>query len=186
MKNPLFLLSLFIFLPLLIQADEVSKDKEEARLVYLAAGHVRKSFPDNCETCTVYTVTAKSNQLTVKLYEKLMNGHISKKFSRISKEEIKIRKPYIVPECLASGHKYLYAGDIYNHKAYYFEGIIVGIPEDPAIYNNSVYVCSIMRNNGKASIFEKPDLGPFELGYNIIRGLEIYNLDAETVKNLVN
>ena len=158
--------------------------QEPSRLVYLTAGHIRKKLPEDCQTCSVYTITAKSNKISLRIHESLFHGDIQKTFSRIDKSEILARSPYIIPECLQDDYRYLYAGDIFSRSKLYFEGLIIGVAVDP-MPGKRVYLCSISRNNGKLPSDPQPHLGPFKVGYKILKGLEIYSVDSTTLEKLL-
>ena len=80
-------------------------------------------------------------------------------------------------DCLKEDHKYLLAGDIYNNKDYYFEGVVVGVPNDYQTYSR-IYLCSIKRNHGFEPSEPQPDLGNFTLGYAEVKGLLLIYSDA--------
>ncbi|MCH2533946.1 MAG: hypothetical protein MK008_05845 [Bdellovibrionales bacterium] len=144
-------------------------------LNYLVAGHDQSDVSH--ERQSFYSLSAKSNSLSLSIHEPLFMGKIKKDYSLIDRAELKNLKPFIVKDCLKEDHKYLLAGDIYNNKDYYFEGVVVGVPNDYQTFSR-IYLCSIKRNHGYEPTEPQPDLGNFTLGYAEVKGLLLIYSDA--------
>lgn len=156
-------------------AQDQAQDKGD--LIHLSAGHRRDASLPKEENQVIYTTVVKSNQLSLKIWENIHQGQDFKKtYPLIDKSQVKELNPYIVKECLESNHSFILAGDIYHFNKYYFEGIVVGIPED---LHRSLYLCSIKKNNGLRSSEPNRELGPFELAYRKVKGLNIRNINKQ-------
>jgi hypothetical protein len=148
-------------------------------LINFSAGQLRdRSLPIEVNQ-VIYTVTGKSNSISLKIHENIFQGEFKKKFSLIDVAELKAHKTYIVPECLKENHRYLLAGDIFIHNKAFFTGVVIGIPN----YHGKAYICSIKKNNGILPAKPRRDIGPFEIGYHMVEGLIVGFVDEVSLKN---
>ena len=56
-----------------------STQEEPQPLIYFSAGHLKGDSKDS--RLVRYTVTSKSNQVSVRIYENLLHGHFKKVYS---------------------------------------------------------------------------------------------------------
>lgn len=151
-------------------------------LTTFVAGHLRNpDFPAE-QNQVLYTIVTKGNQLKVRIWENLYQGKFEKTYSMVNKLDYETFQPYVVDECFEKNHHYILAGEFFIHKKAYFEGIVVGIPNDGSA---SIYLCSILKNNGLRSHQPRLDLGPFELAYRKVKGLEIGKYHREFMENVI-